>query len=65
MGTNTVLEFPAIEDTLFGDPKVTTLTAEAGPDVLCECACGCLDRTTKASNAQLSSAGGAVLAPIS
>jgi hypothetical protein len=64
MSTNTVLEFPVIEDTLFGDPKVTTVTAEAGPDVGCTCACACLDRTTKATNDSLDGADGAVYAPI-
>jgi len=46
MGTATVLERPAIEDTLFGEPRVVDVQADVGPDG-CFCICRCTTGATK------------------
>ena len=52
MGSS-VLERPAVEDTLFGDPQVTTVEADFDPDSPCFCICGCLTRETRSNNSTL------------
>jgi hypothetical protein len=51
-----ILESPAIEDTLFGDPQVTTVEASEGPDTECFCTCSCRTQSVKVNNGQINSA---------
>lgn len=63
MSTCTVLEPTAIQDTLFGDPKVVDVEANVGPDSPCFCICSCRTGDVKVSNSQLNSAAMSVAAP--
>ena len=49
MGTIATLERPAIEDTLFGEPRVLDAHAENGPDG-CFCICRCATGDAKIQN---------------
>ena len=53
MGTSSVLERHAVEDTLFGDPQVVTIEADFEPDSDCFCICGCLTREARSGNSTL------------
>jgi len=55
MSATQTVETPAIEDTLFGDPEVTEVRADAGPDA-CFCRCACRTSQTKVNNALVASA---------
>ena len=47
-----VLERPAIEDTLFGEPKVLEAEGEFTPDDACFCVCWCKKREDKIPNSE-------------
>ena len=73
MSPNATLEMPAVEDvvsdatqtlevedTLFGEQRVTEVSAQDdpdNPDDYCFCICSCMSRTTRTTNSQLVTAG--------
>ena len=63
MGNTSTLERPAIEDTLFGESKVTEVQGEIGPDGpdgFCFCVCGCRTGDVKVTNRHITMANLAV-----
>ncbi len=56
MNTNSVLDCPEIQDTLFGESQLSKVEANVDPDGPCLCICGCRTQTTKISNSELLSA---------
>jgi len=47
MNASATLDAPAIEDSLYGDPQVTTADS---PESICFCICSCKDSTQRISN---------------
>ena len=62
MGNTSTIDRPVIEDTLFGESKVTEVQAGSDPDGPdgCFCICGCMTRDVKIANRMISSANSAV-----
>ena len=50
MSNAAVLAPPAIEDALFGEPKVLQAEGEFTPDDACFCVCSCKTREAKTPN---------------
>ena len=71
MSPNATLEMPTVEDvvsdatqalevedTLFGEQRVTKMSAQDdGPEEACFCICGCMSRSARTTNYQLTGAG--------
>lgn len=70
MSPNATLEMPTVEevvpdatealeveDTLFGEYRVTEVTAQSDPEEVCFCICACTSRRTRTTNYQLTGAG--------
>ena len=76
MSPNATLEMPAVEDvvsdatqalevedTLFGEQRVTEVSAQDDPndpEDACFCICSCMTRDARTTNSQLNAAGAAV-----
>lgn len=56
MSVNTMLAGPEIQDTLFGERQVTTITEDTQPQTDCFCTCSCRSPSVKVGNAEISSA---------
>ena len=59
MSPNTTLEMPTVEDTMFGEQRVTKVDAQSDPEDFCFCICSCWSRRTRTTNSQLITAGAA------
>ncbi len=57
MSPNATLEMPTVEDTMFGEQRVTKVDAQSDPENVCFCICACTSRSTRTTNSQLTTAG--------
>jgi hypothetical protein len=56
MSVSTMLAGPEIQDALFGEGQVATITEDTQPQTDCLCTCSCRSSSVKVGNANMNSA---------